>query len=119
MSQLQWIYVDDFGVRHTVGLYHGHRSGNLVVYCNGKILFIDFGICEDKKYNFFIGDEYFDLVINRFSDKYTYGFIINEKEDTPRNRARKKLHRREWMQAAGVFCLFFVLVLTLFVLFQL
>ncbi len=52
MSQITWTYVDDDGYSHKVGLFHGDNSGHLLVYCNTRIVVIDFGVMASKNYSF-------------------------------------------------------------------
>lgn len=92
---MQWTYIDDFGRRHNVGLYHGMRSGHLLVYCNKRILLIDFNVRNSKTYTFYINDELCDLSIERKNNKFAYGFEIDKKTETPKNLLRRKIERSD------------------------
>ena len=96
MSQITWTYVADDGYRHKVGLFHGDNSGHLLVYCNTRIVVIDFGVQQSKNYSFFIDDELCDISIEENNGKFSYGFNIDQVTDTPRNRGRRKMIRSEY-----------------------
>lgn len=102
MSQMTWTYVDDYGTSHKVGLFHGDHSGHLLIYCNTRILVIDFNVLQNKKYSFFINDELFDIHIERTDDHFSYGIEIDRKADTPRNHRRRKRERANLVQLAAI-----------------
>jgi hypothetical protein len=95
MSQITWTYVDDDGFRHKVGLFHGDNSGHLLVYCNTRIVVIDFNVLKSKNYSFFIDEELCDISVEEKDGKFSYGFDIDQVTDTPRNRGRRKMIRYE------------------------
>lgn len=95
MAQVQWIYLDNSGGRHQVGLYHGDRSGHLLIHCNRKVVQIDFGVKEDRVYTFFIEDELCEISLQRDKNGlFSYDFQVNKTADTPRNRERRAENRR-------------------------
>ncbi|MFN4079768.1 MAG: hypothetical protein ACK4NS_02610 [Saprospiraceae bacterium] len=95
MAQFQWIYLDDSGGRHQVGIYHGDRSGHLLIHCNRRVVQIDFSVREDRVYSFFIEDELCEISLKREKNGlFSYDFQVNKKADTPRNRERKAETRR-------------------------
>lgn len=96
MAQMNWIFLDDRGGRHRVGLYHGDRSGHVMIHCNMRVVQIDFSVKETKTYSFFIEDEFCELIIERLRDgHFGYEFRVNKTIDTPRNRIRKVQTRRD------------------------
>ncbi len=95
MSQITWTYVDDDGYSHKVGLFHGDHSGHLLVYCNTRIVVIDFNVLASKNYSFFINEELCDIAIEENDGKFSYGFTIDQVTDTPRNRGRRKMVRSQ------------------------
>lgn len=95
MSQITWTYVDDNGYSHKVGLFHGDNSGHLLVYCNARIVVIDFSVLASKNYSFFIDEELCDITIEENKGKFSYGFTIDQVTDTPRNRGRRKMLQSE------------------------
>ena len=95
MNTFQWTYIGDYNKNYHIGVYHSSQSGNLVIHCNGKIIIIDFKVLASKTYSFFIGEELCELEIERSSDSFKYGMKINKDADTPRNRTRKSLERRD------------------------
>jgi hypothetical protein len=98
MSQFTWTYIGDNGALHRVGLFHGDSTGHLMIYCNTRIVVIDFGVTTSKNYSFFINDELCDIAIEENEGKFSYGFKVDEVTDTPRNRGRRRLARIELRQ---------------------
>lgn len=102
MGQMQWTYVDDYGRRFKVGLFHGDSTGHLMIYCNTRILVIDFHVIDTKKYSFFINDELCDIHVERLDDRFAYGFEFDHKTETPRNLKRRKRERQEMIRSFWV-----------------
>ncbi len=94
MAQLNWTYVSDSGKQHLVGLFHGDRTGHLLVHCNSRIVLIDFHVLQSKNYSFFIEDELCEIKLQREAAGYSYGFEINREVDTPKNRERRATEKR-------------------------
>lgn len=111
MSQMTWTYIADDGVRYNVGLFHGDNTGHLLVYCNARIVVIDFSVLSSKNYSFFINDELCDLVIEEKDGKFLYGFKVDEITDTARNRGRRKMIRTEVRQSLLIGFLFILIIL--------
>ncbi len=109
MNRFNWTYLADMGKKHHVGLMHGAESGHLLVYCDSNIILIDFKVLEDKTYTFFIDEQLCEISIEKMNGQFYYGFEINKKADTPRNRMRKKIEKRHLKQSllflAGVILL--------------
>jgi hypothetical protein len=93
-----------------VGLYHGTQSGHLLVYCNSKIVLIDFKVRESKTYSMFLDEELLELKLDRKENTFFYSFQINKEADTPRNRQRIEDERRDLRQAVIVLAGFLLLV---------
>lgn len=100
MAQLNWTYVSDSGRQHLVGLFHGDRTGHLLVHCNSRIVLIDFHVLESKNYSFFIEDELCEIKLQREAEGYSYGFEINKEVDTPKNRERRATEKRHLWKGA-------------------
>lgn len=100
MSQLNFVFLDEWGRKFNIGLYHGERSGHLMVFCNAQVLFIDFHVFSDKQYSFYLGDELCELKVEEQDGRFGYGLKANETADTPLNRIRKVHRRRYWIQSA-------------------
>ncbi len=111
MSQITWTYIGDDGSRHKVGLFHGDNTGHLLVYCNTRIVVIDFGVRASKNYSFFINDELCDIEVEEKEGKFSYGFKIDEITDTPRNRGRRKMIRSEVLQSLIMGAAFLLIIL--------
>jgi hypothetical protein len=110
MSQFTWTYIDDDGYRHRVGLFHGDNTGHLLIYCNTRIVVIDFSVTTSKNYSFFINDELCDIAIEEKAGKFSYGFQVDEVTDTPRNRGRRRMIRTENRQLFFIACTFFLIL---------
>lgn len=76
--------------RHVVGLFHGVRTGHLMIYCNSKIIQVDFNVRDSTSYSFFIDEELCEVSIEKRDGRFFYDFKINKEADTPLNRKRKK-----------------------------
>lgn len=100
MSQMTWTYIDDTGYRHRIGLFHGDDNHHLMLYCDARVILIDFGVTASKNYAFYINDELMDVRIEEKNGKFAYGLAIDEVTDTPRNRRRWKARRTDFTQAA-------------------
>lgn len=118
MSQFTWTYIADNGYRHRVGLFHGDNTGHLMIYCNMRIVVIDFNVKATKNYSFFIEDELCDIAVEEQDGKFAYGFKVDEITDTPRNRGRRKMIRTEHRNTFLVAISFFV-VLSIILIFVL
>lgn len=111
MAQINWVFLDDFGGRHRVGLYHGDRSGHLMIHCNMRVVQVDFSVRESKTYSFFIEDEFIEIIVERMKNGgFGYEFRVNKEIDTPRNRVRRVQNRQD-LNKLWVFIGGFVLVL--------
>jgi hypothetical protein len=95
MAQMGWVFLDDRGGRHRVGLYHGDQSGHVLIHCNFRVVQVDFSVTETKTYSFFIEDEFCEISLYKEPDgRFGYEFIVNKTVDTPRNRIRRVDERR-------------------------
>jgi hypothetical protein len=110
MSQMKWTYLDDYGGRYNVGLYHGNKTGHLLIYCDGRVVVIDFNVFKTKKYSFLINDDLCDLHVEQTDGKFAYGFEVNHDVDTPANRRRRK-HERQGIFHGILFFLGFILII--------
>ncbi len=113
MAQFNWTYVSDTGRQHVVGLFHGERTGHLLVHCNSRVLLIDFHVLQSKNYSFFIDEELFNLNLERKENRFYYNFEINKEADTPHNLKRRKTeqkHLKHGLALLGVLALFVALI---------
>lgn len=111
MSQLNWTYLDNTGKKFQVGLYHGDKSGHLMVYVNSQIVIVDFKVKDSKSYSFYIGAELCELNLHRQATNFEYSLLRNESVDTPLNRARKKQKSKYNIYLIIIAVLFLVLAL--------
>ena len=89
MAQLGWTVITRQGRHYKIGLYHGARSGHLLIHCNKKVMQVDFNVRQSKTYSFFLDDQLYEVKIVREGDRFGYACEENENVDTPLNRARK------------------------------
>ncbi len=111
MAQLNWTYTSDRGQRYRVGMYHGPKSGHFMVYCNSKIILIDFHVRKSQTYSFFIENELLEIKIEEDEKQgYSYDFVLNTEADTPKNQERKKVNNKHFVWALAGLALFAILV---------
>lgn len=111
MAQFNWLYLGENGRKYNVGLFHGDRTGHLMVMCNARIVLIDFGVQQAKDYSFFIDDELFELSVEGKPGAYAYNCSINEDADTPRNRIRKKQKRLDFRKSVAIITMFALVII--------
>lgn len=111
LAQFNWTYLADAGRQYNVGLFHGDKTGHLLVYLNAKVIIIDFQVLETKSYSFFIEEELCKIEVERQGERFAYGFKINEEVDTPRNRERKKTEKSNYRKGYWLAGIFFALML--------
>jgi len=115
MSQLTWTVLDDVGGKFHVGIYHGEFSGHLMVYCDWKIIIVDFNVLETKSYSFYLGQEFCHLDVLKTEKGFKYALQKDNKAKTPLNIARKQADRRDSIKSILVIgCIFLVLVIVYF-----
>jgi hypothetical protein len=122
MPQQSWTYLNKIGQQFDIGLYHGLKSGHVIVYCNKSIVLIDFTIKETKKYSFFIGEEFLELDLEKnekLNQKFEYSLKINHDFLTPYNRILKKINKKNNIIAACLgFAFFSVIGITCYFIFS-
>lgn len=111
MAQHNWLYLGDNGRRYNVGVFHGERTGHVLILCNSRIVLIDFHVLQSKQYSLFIDDELFEFSINRQGGRYAYGCNINEEADTPRNRIRKKQKKNDYRKTVALLACFVLVII--------
>jgi len=114
VNQFNWTYLGDNGKNHKVGMYHGAESGHLMVYCNNKVILVDFSVLKSSTYSFFIEEQLCELEIELRKGEFRYGFHLNKTADTPLNRIRKKKEKKYLYQSLGFLAGITLLVLTTF-----
>lgn len=111
MAQSNWTYSDPYGHQFNIGLYHGTKSGHVIVYCNKNILLIDFSILTTKKYSFYVGEEFLELELTKNqAKKFEYKLSVNHEIHTSLNIKRNTIARRDNMIAACLGIVFFLTV---------
>lgn len=103
MNQQYWIYIDESGRQHQVGMLHGPDSGHLLIHCNSNIVVIDFEVNQAKSYSIFIEDQLCKIHLEKNSDVFSYKFEVDKDADIPVNRRRKKIERKHLLQTLVAF----------------
>lgn len=116
MSQLNWVFLDDFGKRYEIGMYHGNNTGHLMVYCNSNVILIDFNVLESKLYSFYLGEELCELEIKKEAKHFSYSLKPNRTADTPLNHKRRSHEKKNKLKIAFVGFIMFLLVVFVFLL---
>lgn len=98
MNQFKWQFIDGRGKKQSVGLLHGAKSGHLVIHCNSKVILVDFKVHQTKTYSVFIDDELCTITIERKGEQFLYGLDIDKEVDTPLNRVRKQIDKKDFYQ---------------------
>lgn len=81
----------------------------MVLYCNQRIVAVDFSVLESKQYTFFIDDELCEVQLKREGEYFRYYFNLNREVDTDRNREIRKTDRKNWRWTAVIATLIVVL----------
>ena len=107
MNQFQWTFLDNERRRHNVGIAHSPKSGHLVVYCDARVVLIEFKVLAARTFPFFIEDELCKLsVAGSPAAGFTYDFHIDTEVDTEVNRLRQEAERRRrrstWIRASAL-----------------
>lgn len=113
MSQLTWTVLDDMGGKFHVGIYHGESTGHLVVYCNWKVILIDFNVLDTKDYSFYLGQEFCHLNIHKSEKGFSYGLQKDGDADTPLNLSRKNRDRADSLKSSAFMISLIILVLVI------
>ncbi len=72
MAQKAWYYKNETGLAYDLNMYHGDKSGHVLIYSNQAIIAIDFNVRSTKVYSFYLGDELFELLIDIFPSRASY-----------------------------------------------
>ena len=112
MSQYSWTYLSDSGRKFKIGLYHGMRTGHVLVHCNGRVLIIDFKVRHNKRYTIMVDNDMLDLVLSRTGDEITYSLEVNNREGTP-GWERDRKDRRQGIKLGLIFLLVIITIVLL------
>lgn len=90
MAQSGWVFLDNKGKQHRVGIYHDNFTKHLAIFCDRKLVQVDFSVKESTFYSFFIEDELCEVhLIRHPNGAFAYDFRVNDQVDTPLNREKK------------------------------
>lgn len=74
MSECRWTYYDPSEGTQILGLYHGDRSGHVMIYLNGKVVLVDFQVFSSKSYSFIVNENLLKLNLQKHNGKFQYEF---------------------------------------------
>ena len=103
MSQSLWKYYDPSHGTQTVGVYHGDDSGNLVVYCNNKVVMIDFKVKQSKSYSFYINKCLIELKLKKHKKSFDHDFNRTMSSD------EINISKKESPVQTFIFCILFLI----------
>ena len=112
MAQFNWTYLGDNGQRFNVGVFHGSKTGHVLVFCNLKVVLIDFSVLDTKEYSLFLGDELCQLKLDKRGDRFFYDMTVDRDADTPLNRHRKARDKKHWQQSIAFFSAMLLCIIT-------
>ncbi|MEM8583866.1 MAG: hypothetical protein AAGF87_06335 [Bacteroidota bacterium] len=91
MPQYAWTVHGNRGNNYRIGLFHGDQDQHVVIYCNDRVISIDFEVREEKTYSLFVDDLLCEIKIEPKSDgSYAYDCRINDEAPTPLNELKRK-----------------------------
>ena len=85
MSECRWTYYDPAQGNQTLGIYHGEKSGHVVIYHNEKVVIVDFMVHSSKSYSFMFNQNLLKLELKKSDSKFRYFFQRTWVEDTVPN----------------------------------
>lgn len=80
MAQRTWLYKTPDGIVFEIGLYHGDKSGHLLLYVGNEIIKIDFGVKEAREFSFMLDNELFKMAIS-CGDEFDYKLYNETKNE--------------------------------------
>ncbi len=121
MAQIAWQVRGNRGVTFALGLFHGDKTGHVMLYCNNQIVQLDFSVQQSKTYTLFLDEELCNIHITRAEDgTFSYRCELDQEADTPLNKARKistdKPTDYFWRSIIGVFVFLLLLLLLIAVM---
>lgn len=93
MNKRRWIYIAEGGSRSTIGIIHNASKGQFMIYCNKKIVLVEFKLYESKQFTFFLNDELFKIDVIKTGNTYDYAFKVDLDAKTPLNEERTQLKK--------------------------
>ncbi len=117
MAQVSWNLRSNTGNFYQIGLFHGDRTRHVVLYCNNRIIQLDFKVFEEKTYSFYLDDELCEVQLQPRGDNvFSYHCLLDNVAPTALNIARDKLEKKHWRLTALLAAGFVGMIVTLAVL---
>lgn len=90
MAQIAWHVTGNLGHRFEVGLFHGDKEGHVMLYCNAKVVQVDFAVVDSKEYRLMLDEEICVVAIKKEADgSFAYTCELDRESETPLNKRRK------------------------------
>ena len=94
MNRKRWTYISETGSRSNIGIIHNASKGQFMIYCNKKVVLVEFKLYESKQFSFFLDDELFKIdVIKTANNTYEYANKVDLEAKTPLNAERTQLKK--------------------------
>ncbi|MFT4566419.1 MAG: hypothetical protein ACI9FN_001375 [Saprospiraceae bacterium] len=74
MSESRWTFYDPQAGTQTIGIYHGDKSGHVIVYHDNNVMIIDFEIFQSKTYSITFNNSLITLSIEQDGNGFSYSF---------------------------------------------
>lgn len=103
MNRQTWTFLDDQNRRRKVNLFHSPRDGKLLIQVDGETVVATVHAKEAGRWSFLIEEELCDIIVVRRGLEFLYGFEINRKAPTARNRIIRQRERRDLWLPLGIF----------------
>lgn len=85
MAQIFWNIPNTSGPDYEVGLYHGEKSGHVIVYSGTAILRIAFSVTTTASYSFLLGETLYMIRLTHTEEEWKYNLesAANGQQFTP------------------------------------
>lgn len=93
MNKRRWVYIAEGGSRSTIGIIHNASKGQFMIYCNKKIVLVEFKLYQSKQFSFFIDEELCKIDVIKTGKTYDYAFKVDLDAKTPLNKERLQLKK--------------------------
>lgn len=72
MAQIFWNIPNTSGPDYEVGLYHGEKSGHVIIYSGTAILRIAFAVTTTASYSFLLGETLYMIRLTHTEEEWKY-----------------------------------------------
>lgn len=72
MSECRWKYYDPQAGQQYLGLFHGDKSGHLMIYHNHQVVIIDFKVTSDRSYSYLANNHIHTFNVIKNMNDFSY-----------------------------------------------